>query len=120
MQEAKVAEEKIRKREGPRSPLFTEKELQVMAIRWTTSLNKMSKTPGIQLDKVMIHGPEILRILRRYYSGYRKVMDPKCSGSNDREIVDLLSSDGEMGRILLTSTPTGRPIFRPRYNSQAI
>ncbi|WKT54145.1 hypothetical protein QSH57_004729 [Fusarium oxysporum f. sp. vasinfectum] len=78
-------------------PLFTEKELQVMAIRWTISLNKMSKIPGIQLDKVMIHGPEILRILRRYYSGYREVMDPKCSGSNDQEIVDLLSSDAEMG-----------------------
>ncbi|RBA11841.1 bloom syndrome protein [Fusarium proliferatum] len=97
VQEAKVAEEKIRKRKGLRSPLFTEKELQVMAIRWTTSLNKMSKIPGIQLDKVMIHGPEVLRILRRYYSGYREVMDPKCSGSNDQEIVDLLSSDVEMG-----------------------
>ncbi|KAL5603595.1 hypothetical protein FOVSG1_006345 [Fusarium oxysporum f. sp. vasinfectum] len=97
VQEAKVAEEKIRKRKGLRSPLFTEKELQVMAIRWTTSLNKMSKIPGIQLDKVMIHGPEILRILRRYYSGYREIMDPKCSGSNDQEIVDLLSSDAEMG-----------------------
>ncbi|EXL64697.1 bloom syndrome protein [Fusarium oxysporum f. sp. conglutinans race 2 54008] len=95
--EAKVAEEKIRKRKGLRSPLFTEKELQVMAIRWTTSLNKMSKIPGIQLDKVMIHGPEILRILRRYYSGYREVMDPKCSGRSDQEIVDLLSSDAEMG-----------------------
>ncbi|KAK2685001.1 hypothetical protein QWA68_016390 [Fusarium oxysporum] len=96
-QEAKVAEEKIRKRKGLRSPLFTKKELQVMAIRWTTSLNKMSKIPGIELDKVMIHGPEILRILRRYCSGYRAVMDPKCSGSNDQEIVDLLSSDAEMG-----------------------
>ncbi|KAJ9412643.1 bloom syndrome protein, partial [Fusarium oxysporum] len=71
-------------------------EAKVMAIRWTISLNKMSKIPGIQLDKVMIHGPEILRILRRYYNGYREVMDPKCSGSNDQEIVDLLSSDAEM------------------------
>ncbi|EXL39295.1 hypothetical protein FOCG_18090 [Fusarium oxysporum f. sp. radicis-lycopersici 26381] len=97
VQEAKVAEEKIRKRKGLRSPLFTKKELRVMAIRWTISLNKMSKIPGIQLDKVMIHGPEILRILRRYYNGYREVMDPKCSGSNDQEIVDLLSSDAEMG-----------------------
>ncbi|KAL5603458.1 hypothetical protein FOVSG1_006208 [Fusarium oxysporum f. sp. vasinfectum] len=57
VREAKVAGEKIRKRERPRSPLFTEKELQVMAIRWTTSLDKMSKIPGIHLDKVMIHGP---------------------------------------------------------------
>ncbi|KAI3573574.1 hypothetical protein IWW34DRAFT_756900, partial [Fusarium oxysporum f. sp. albedinis] len=81
VQEAKVAEEKIRKRKGLRSPLFTKKELQVMAIRRTTSLNKMSKISGIELDKVMIHGPEILRILRRYCSGYREVMDPKCSGS---------------------------------------
>ncbi|KAK2469848.1 hypothetical protein H9L39_18663 [Fusarium oxysporum f. sp. albedinis] len=97
VQEAKVAEEKIRKRKGLRSPLFTKKELQVMAIRRTTSLNKMSKISGIELDKVMIHGPEILRILRRYCSGYREVMDPKCSGSNDQEIVDLLSSDAEMG-----------------------
>ncbi|KAI3573003.1 hypothetical protein IWW34DRAFT_887971 [Fusarium oxysporum f. sp. albedinis] len=80
VQEAKVAEEKIRKRKGLRSPLFTEKELQVMAIQWTTSLDKMSKIPGIQPDKVMIHGPEILLILWRYYSGYREVMDPKRSG----------------------------------------
>ncbi|KAF4446778.1 bloom syndrome protein [Fusarium austroafricanum] len=98
VQEAKVAGEKIRKRKGLRSPLFIEKEFQVMAIRWTTSLNKMSKIPGIQLDKVMIHGPEILHILRRYYSGYHKVIDPKCSRSNDQEIVDLLSSDAEMGK----------------------
>ncbi|KAF6525783.1 hypothetical protein HZS61_011578 [Fusarium oxysporum f. sp. conglutinans] len=97
VQEAKLAEEKIRKRKGLRSPLFTEKELQVMAIRWTTSLNRMSKIPGIQLDKVMIHGPEILRILRRYYSGYREVMDPKCSGRSGQEIVELLSSDAEIG-----------------------
>ncbi|KAL5603683.1 hypothetical protein FOVSG1_006433 [Fusarium oxysporum f. sp. vasinfectum] len=96
-QEAKVAEEKIRKREGLRSPLFTENELQVMAIQWTTSLDKMSKIPGIQPDKVMIHGPEILLILWRYYSGYREVMDPKRSGGNGQEIVDLLSSDVEMG-----------------------
>ncbi|EXK26411.1 hypothetical protein FOMG_17024 [Fusarium oxysporum f. sp. melonis 26406] len=53
--------------------------------------------PGIELDKVMIYGPEILRILRRYCSSYREVMDPKCSGSNDQEIVDLLSLDAEMG-----------------------
>ncbi|EXK26605.1 hypothetical protein FOMG_16779 [Fusarium oxysporum f. sp. melonis 26406] len=65
VQEAKVTEEKVRKRKGLRSPLFTEKELQVIAIR--------------------------------YYSGYREVMDPKCSGSSDQEIVDLLSSDAEMG-----------------------
>jgi bloom syndrome protein len=97
VQEAKVAEEKIRKRKGLRSPLFTEKELQVMAIRWTTTLNKMSKIPGIQLNKVMIHGPKILCILRRYYSGYCEVMGPKRSGGNDQEIVDLLSSDVEMG-----------------------
>ncbi|EXK23550.1 bloom syndrome protein [Fusarium oxysporum f. sp. melonis 26406] len=97
VQEAMVAEEKIRRRKGLRSPLFTREELQVMAIRWTISLNKMSKIPGIQLDKVMIHGLEIPRILRRYYNGYREVMDPKCSGSNDQEIVDLLSSDAEMG-----------------------
>ncbi|KAH7248376.1 hypothetical protein B0J15DRAFT_596567 [Fusarium solani] len=96
VQEAKVAEEKIRKQKGLREPLFTEKELQVMAIRWTTSLNKMSKIPGIQPGKVMDHGPEILRILRRYYSGYREVMDPKCSGGNDQETVDLISSDVEM------------------------
>ncbi|EWZ28124.1 bloom syndrome protein [Fusarium oxysporum Fo47] len=97
VREAKVAGEKIRKREGLRSPLFTEKMLRVMAIQWTTSLDKMSKIPGIQPDKVMIHGPEILLILWRYYSGYREVMDPKRSGGNGQEIVDLLSSDAEMG-----------------------
>ncbi|KAF6525797.1 hypothetical protein HZS61_011592 [Fusarium oxysporum f. sp. conglutinans] len=97
VRDAKVAGEKIRKREGLRSPLFTEKELQVMAIQWTTSLDKMSKIPGIKPDKVMIHGPEILLILWRYYSGYREVINPKRSGGNGQEIVDLLSSDAEMG-----------------------
>ncbi|KAH7196237.1 P-loop containing nucleoside triphosphate hydrolase protein [Fusarium oxysporum] len=97
VREAKVTGEKIRKQEGLRSPLFTEKELQVIAIQWTTSLDKISKIPGIQPDKVMIHGPEILLILWRYYSGHREVMDPKRSGGNGQEIVDLLSSDVEMG-----------------------
>ncbi|EEU34847.1 uncharacterized protein NECHADRAFT_88354 [Fusarium vanettenii 77-13-4] len=97
VQEAKVAEEQIRKQKGLREPLFTKKELQDMAIQWTTSLDKMSKIPDIQPDKVMDHGPEILRILRRYYNGYREVMDPKYSGGNDQEIVDLISSDVEMG-----------------------
>uniref|UniRef100_A0A0D2YHW2 Bloom syndrome protein n=1 Tax=Fusarium oxysporum (strain Fo5176) TaxID=660025 RepID=A0A0D2YHW2_FUSOF len=65
VQEAKVTGEKIRKQEGLRSPLFTEKELQVIAIQ--------------------------------YYSGHREVMDPKRSGGNGQEIIDLLSSDVEMG-----------------------
>ncbi|KAH7109800.1 hypothetical protein EDB81DRAFT_832957, partial [Dactylonectria macrodidyma] len=65
-------------------PLFTEQEFQLMAIRWTTSLDKMAKIPGIQPDK-------------RYYSEYREAMDPNGFRGNDQEIVDLISSDVEMG-----------------------
>ncbi|KAK2471492.1 hypothetical protein H9L39_17723 [Fusarium oxysporum f. sp. albedinis] len=118
VQEAKVVEEKIRKRKGLRSPLFTEKELQVMAIQWTTSLDKMSKIPGIQPDKVMIHGPEILLILWRYYSGYRKVMDPKRSRGNGLEIVDLLSSDVEMSDDAYEDEDgEGSPYFNTNKNA---
>lgn len=97
VQEAKVAEEQIRNQKGFRKPLFTEQEFQLMAIRWTTSLDKMAKIPGIQPDKVKDHGPKLLRILQRYYSGYREAMDPNGFGGNDQEIVDLISSDVEMG-----------------------
>ncbi|KAF4439724.1 bloom syndrome [Fusarium acutatum] len=76
VREVKVAEEKIRKRKGLRSPLFTEKELQVIAIR-----------------------------------GYREVIDPKCSGSNDWEIVDLLSSDAEMGEDAYEEDGEDSPYF---------
>ncbi|KAI8684282.1 hypothetical protein NCS57_00094200 [Fusarium keratoplasticum] len=96
VQEAKKAEEQIRNRKDLRKPLFTEKDFQLMAIHWTTSLPMMKKIPGIDPDKVKEHGPKILRILQRHYNGYCEIMDPGKSGANGQEVVDLISSEVEM------------------------
>ncbi|KAF4982730.1 hypothetical protein FDECE_17448, partial [Fusarium decemcellulare] len=96
VQEAKKAEEQIRNRKGLRKPLFTERDFQLMAIHWTTSIAKMQRIPGIQPDKVEEHGPKILRILQRHYSGYCEIMEPGNSGAGDQEVVDLISSEAEM------------------------
>lgn len=96
VQEAKIAEEQIRNRKDLRKPLFTEKDFQLMAMHWTTSLSMMRKIPGIDPDKVKEYGPKILRILQRHYNGYCEIMDPGKPGTNGQEIVDLISSEVEM------------------------
>ncbi|KAM5355881.1 hypothetical protein ACJ41O_002527 [Fusarium nematophilum] len=122
VQEAKKVEEQIRNRKSLRRPLFTEKEFQLMAIRWTTSLAKMREIPGIQPDKVTEHGPKILRILQRYYTGYCEVMDPDAAGTTKgQEIVDLISSDMEMDEDALEEGGEDSHYFNanPRADVQA-
>ena len=99
VQEAQKLEEQIRNRKELRRPLFTENDFQEMAIHWTTSLDQMSRIPGIDPDKVKEHGPKMLAILRRFQAMYKEMMGPGAEGSTsnrEQEIVDLISSDGEM------------------------
>ncbi|KAF4455426.1 bloom syndrome protein [Fusarium austroafricanum] len=95
VQEAKQAEEKIRNQKSLRRPLFTEKDFRLMAIQWTTSIEKMRKIPGIDPDKVNDYGPRILRILQKHHNHYREAMDPR-SGAQGQDVVDLISSEVEM------------------------
>lgn len=93
--EAKQAEEKIRNQKSLRKPLFTEKDFRIMAIQWTTSLEKMQRIPSIDPSKVREYGPRILRILQKHYNHYQEAMDP-TSGGGGQDVVDLISSEVEM------------------------
>lgn len=97
--EAQRLEEQIRNKKELRRPLFTEQDLREMAVSWTTSLEKMSRIPGIQSDKVKEHGPKMLAILRRYHGLYKEMTGStraEATPSNrDQNIVDLISSDLE-------------------------
>ena len=98
VQEARKLEEQIRNRKELRRPLFSERDFQEMAIRWTTSVEKMSKIPGIDRDKVREHGPKLLTILRRHHDMYREIVgagDDGALSGQDNDIVDLISSDFE-------------------------
>jgi bloom syndrome protein len=95
VREAKQTEEKIRNQKSLRRPLFTEKDFRLMAIHWTTSVEKMRRIPSIDPDKINNYGPRILRILQKHYNHYREAMDPR-SGGRDQDVVDLISSEVEM------------------------
>ncbi|UZP32847.1 hypothetical protein NXS19_000663 [Fusarium pseudograminearum] len=93
--EARQAEEKIRNQKSLRKPLFTEKDFRIMAIQWTTTIEKMRRIPGIDPDKVQEYGPRIIRILQKHYNHYQEAMDPR-SGGGGQDVVDLISSEVEM------------------------
>ncbi|CAG2003746.1 unnamed protein product [Fusarium graminearum] len=93
--EARQAEEKIRNQKSLRKPLFTEKDFRIMAIQWTTTIEKMRRIPGIDPDKVQEYGPKIIRILQKHYNHYQEAMDPR-SGGGGQDVVDLISSEVEM------------------------
>jgi len=99
--EAQTLEEQIRNKKELRRPLFTVQDFRAMAIDWTTSLEKMSRIPGIQTDKVQEFGPRVLTILRRYHDHYMEMMPadeeaPASGTGHDQDIVDLISSDIEL------------------------
>lgn len=72
--EAKILEEEVRNNKGLRRPLFTEAQLQQMAIRWTDSLDKMKRIPNIDLDKVNKFGVRFLPLVNKYQVSYREMM----------------------------------------------
>ncbi|GFP53802.1 ATP-dependent DNA helicase Q1 [Trichoderma asperellum] len=98
VQEARQLEERIRNRLGLRRPMFTDTHLQEMAINWTTSIDRMSRIPGIDVDRVQEVGPKLIPLLNMYHASYREIaaLDAGTGASTsnlDQEIVDLISSD---------------------------
>lgn len=98
VQQARQLEERIRNRLGLRRPMFTDTHLQEMAINWTTSIDRMSRIPGIDVDRVQEVGPKLIPLLNTYHASYREIAAADAgtgaSTSNlDQEIVDLISSD---------------------------
>ncbi|KAL7954410.1 hypothetical protein V8C34DRAFT_294419 [Trichoderma compactum] len=99
VQAARQLEERIRNGLGLRRPMFTDTHLQEMAINWTTSIDRMSRIPGIDVDRVKEVGPKLIQMLNVYHKSYREIAgtgasDASASTSNlDQEIVDLISSD---------------------------
>ncbi|PNP47420.1 hypothetical protein TGAMA5MH_01239 [Trichoderma gamsii] len=98
VQEARQLEERIRNKLGLRRPMFTDTHLQEMAINWTTSIERMSRIPGIDVDRVKEVGPKLIPLLNMYHASYREIAAADAgtgaSTSNlNQEIVDLISSD---------------------------
>ncbi|RDA85187.1 hypothetical protein CP532_2388 [Ophiocordyceps camponoti-leonardi (nom. inval.)] len=91
--EAKKVEERIRNAKELRRPLFTERDFREMAMSWTTSLDKMSGIPGIDVQKVAEHGPKLLPLLRQHHDLYQQIL--AAGGDADEDIVDLISSEME-------------------------
>lgn len=99
VQEAQRLEEKIRNRKELRRPLFTERDFRTMAVNWTLSIEKMKRIPGIDVAKVKEHGPKLLEILKQHHLMYKETMcasGEASASSHDQDIVDLISSEGEM------------------------
>lgn len=96
VKEAKQVEEHIRNKKELRRPLFSEKDFREMAINWTITIERMSRIPGVDPDKIKEHGPKLLPILTRYHNMYREIMGDDEGGESAQDIVDLISSDFEM------------------------
>lgn len=95
VQEAKLAEERIRNINSLRKVLFTEQQLRVMAMRWTTSLSKMCLISGISQDNVKKYGGQLLPVLLKYHNFYRNAMGTGTDGACGHDDVVDLVSDGD-------------------------
>lgn len=115
LEEAKKLEEDLRNMKGLRRVLFTEVQLQQMAIKWTTTVDKMRRIPGINLDNVDRFGVKFIPLVLRFHNMYSEMMGsgedamatiPGTAGpSNTRrgpppqhqqlDVVDLVSDDDE-------------------------
>ncbi|KAL2890045.1 Bloom syndrome-like protein [Ceratocystis lukuohia] len=89
--EAQRLEEGLRNTSGLRKALFSQNDFREMATRWTTTLNAMSKIPGIDKTKVRSHGDKFLPMLRMFREQYETMMDG--DGFNEEDIVDLISDE---------------------------
>lgn len=114
LEEAKKLEEDLRNMKGLRRVLFTEAQLQQMAIKWTTTVDKMRRIPGINVDHVDRFGVKFIPLVLRFHDMYCEMMGsgedsmatiPATAGpSNTRrgppppqqlDVVDLVSDDDE-------------------------
>ncbi|KAF4123946.1 bloom syndrome protein [Geosmithia morbida] len=127
--EAKKWEEQVRNRKEIRRPLFSDRDLRQMAINWTTSVAEMSRIPGIDVAKVMEHGPKLVVILRNFHQTYKEMMGPantlptpapipapappsrqqqqQQQQQQEEDIVDLISSESEMDDLDLDDEDDG-------------
>lgn len=74
---AKELEENTRNNKGLRQPLFTESQLQQMAINWTDTLDKMRRIPGIDTDKVKKYGSEFAKLVKDCHKQYLEMENPE-------------------------------------------
>lgn len=99
---ARRLEESIRNKKELRRPLFSDRDFQEMAINWTMSVDRMSRIPGIDADKVAEHGPKLLSVLQQAHTMYleTKGVDDEeeyHEGSDAGDVVDLVSSGSDYG-----------------------
>lgn len=97
---AKQREEELRNRTGQRRNLFTEQQYREMAIKWTTTLDKMRCIPGIDKANVDKYGPRFITLVEQYRTQYREMMGAAPAAaesgrtvSGNHELIDLISSD---------------------------
>lgn len=89
VEEAKVLEEETRNKKGLRRPLFTEAQMQQMAVRWTDDLEKMARIPGIDREKVNKYGVRFLPLVKKYRSSYQEMM-----GTQEDALVTIPATAG--------------------------
>jgi bloom syndrome protein len=101
---AKKLEEQLRNKNGLRRNLFTEQQYREMVIRWTTTVAKMRRIPGIDAEKVDNYGQKFVPLIKQYHSQYQEMMGESPAPtigkstrtvSGNHECIDLVSSDGE-------------------------
>ncbi|KAK4170226.1 putative ATP-dependent DNA helicase [Cladorrhinum sp. PSN259] len=108
VEEAKMLEERIRKKEHPplACPLFTEQQYREMAVRWTNTKDKMYRLPGVKKSQVDKWGQQFVPLVEQVCGQYRTMMNhdgnfpPAAEAAlpqpNRRpDIVNLVSDDEE-------------------------
>lgn len=111
--EAMKQEETIRNKAFLRRNLFTEQQYREMAIRWTNTLDKMRRIPGIDRDNVDKHGAKFTPLVETYHGRYLEFMGERPSAppatapsharkprtgrtvSGNHDCIDLISEDGD-------------------------
>ncbi|PHH64540.1 hypothetical protein CDD81_4319 [Ophiocordyceps australis] len=78
-------DERVRNKRDLRRPLFTERELQQMAMHWTTSVDKMKRIRGIDVDRVEEYGPKLLPMLQRTFDFYQQIVLPDVRAALQEE-----------------------------------
>ncbi len=96
--DAKRLDEKIRNERGLRKALFTERNLQEMAINWTITVDDMLEIEGIDKDKVQKYGARFLPLVQKYHDNYEAMMAPQEDRDldlNHQNVIDLVSDEEE-------------------------
>lgn len=112
VEQAKKLEEETRNNRNLRKPLFTEAQLQQMAVRWTDTLDKMRRISDIDGDRVTKYGPRFIPLVKTWHDKYLEwtatadndamATIPATAGPptsrrgpppHSRDVIDLLSDD---------------------------